>query len=120
MGGPHPQDRGYDLNHDVSPRRSGGDSPPSQHRERDGRVEVRARDRPEHADQDGQACARRQRIAQKRQSHIPAGQPLAHDPGADDDGQQQSRAQPFGDQAARQIEAVHPAKPDRRHNRRFG
>ena len=59
--------------------------------QRDGRVEVRSRNRPEGENQRDQHGAGGERIGQQRDGDVAAGQPLAHDAGADHSRQQEGR-----------------------------
>ena len=55
----------------------------------DGGIEMRATEGAEHLDQHIQPADRGQRIGQQGQCRVATGEALRHDPGADDDGQQQ-------------------------------
>ena len=68
--------------------------------ERHRRVEVRARNRPERQDQRDERRARRERVGEQRDRDVPAGEPLAHDPGADDGGEQQGGPDALRDHTA--------------------
>ena len=60
---------------------------------------MRAGQRPEDQDQHDQNRAGRQRVAQERQRDVTAGKLLRHDAGADHGGEQERRAERFGDSA---------------------
>jgi hypothetical protein len=77
-------------------------------RERDGRIEMRSRNRAERKDERYQGGARRQRICEKRDSDIATAQALAHDARANDRRQQQRRSEQLSDKAARQRHAQQP------------
>ncbi|MNY30687.1 hypothetical protein D3C86_1648080 [compost metagenome] len=64
------------------------------------RVQVPARDRSKRNQQRQQTRAGGQRVAEQRQRGIAIGQPFRADAGADHDGDQQGRADPFGHQPA--------------------
>ena len=71
--------------------------------ERDGRIEVRARDRAERQDQRDERRAGREGVREQRHRDVAAGEALAHDAGADDGRQQQRRTDGFGDEAPAEI-----------------
>ena len=77
----HPAMPPSDLHRDVGHRLAARDLAADCEGERDRRVEVRARDRAEHGDQDDQDRAGRDRVAEQRQRLL-VGQPLGHDAGA--------------------------------------
>ena len=77
--------------------------------ERHGGIEVCARDGPEHGDENHQHGARREGIAEKRERFVAAGEPLAHDSGADDGREQECRAEGFCSELARQRHFAHRA-----------
>src|SRR5260221_6014678 len=58
--------------------------------------DLRARDRREGEDERDQGAARRQRIGEEGEGEIAAGEPLRHDAGADNGGEQQRRADALG------------------------
>src|SRR5262249_1483739 len=74
--------------------------------ERHSRVEMRARQRPEHGHEHHEDGAGRDGVAQEGDRSIPAGQPLGHDPGADDGCDQQARAEGLGQQASAELHAA--------------
>ncbi len=59
-----------------------------------------ARDRPEGQNQRDERGARREGVGGQRNGDIAAGQTLAHDPGAHDGGQEESRTESLGDELA--------------------
>ena len=95
----HPGTRAGELGRDIGRRHPPADLAPEREDQGHRRIEVRARERPEDGDQHHQRRAGRQRVAQQRDGVVPARQPLAHDPGADHDGQQQRRPQRLRRQA---------------------
>ena len=62
---------------------------------------MRARNRPERQNECDERCAGRERVGQQRDRDVAAGQPFAHDAGADDGGQQERRAERFSVQSRR-------------------
>ena len=81
--------------------------------ERDGWIEVRARDRPERQDEGDQRGARGERIRQQRDGDVPAGEALAHDAGADHGREQKGRAHRLGNEAAGQVRTIPPTHTGR-------
>jgi len=80
---------------------------------------VRTGDAAEHQNQHDEAAAGCDRVHEQRDGRVAAGQPVAHDGGADDDGQQQGGAESFGDEAARERHAG-SLQSDRDTERRSG
>ena len=64
---------------------------------------MRAGDRTECQDERDEHGARRQGIGKQRHRHVASGEALAHDPRADDRGEQEGRAHRLGGEAAAQI-----------------
>ncbi len=63
-------------------------------------------ERTEHRDEYDETRACRERVAEQGDREVPAGEPLAHDAGADHDGEQQGSPQRLRNQTARQIELL--------------
>ena len=66
------------------------------HHQRHGRIEMRARDRPEGEDQHHQNRAGRQGVPKQGKRDVAAREPLAHDPGADDCGHEEPGSEALG------------------------
>ena len=86
---------------------AGGDASAGAERKRHGGIEMGARNRPKHRDEHDQHGARRQRVGKECERFVTAGQPLAHDAGADDSRQQQCRAERLRGEPARQSWLAH-------------
>ena len=71
-----------------------------------GRIEMRTGERAKYRDQHDKPGAGGERVSQKGDRIIAARQPLSHDPGTDDDGQQQGRAEQFGYEPARDADGL--------------
>ena len=99
MRDPGSGDTAQDLTGDVENCDPPADRAFDRERDADRRVEMRARHRPKDQDEDGQHRAGRQRVAEQGERHVPAGQPLGHDAGADHRGEQQGGAERFGERA---------------------
>src|SRR5262249_35959637 len=74
--------------------------------ERHSRVEMCARQRSEHGYEHDEDGAGRDGVAQEGDRSVPAGEPLGHDPGADDGRDQQARAQGLGQEASAERHAA--------------
>ena len=81
------------------------DAPFHGHCERDGRIQVRARDRLKCRDQRDQRRARCDRVGEQRQSHVAAGKSLRHDSRTDHRGNQKTGSEEFRGQPPREREA---------------
>ena len=103
---PDADDPGDHLDRDVGGGERPGDLAADRESQGHGRVEVGARDRPEDCDQDHEAGAGRQGIAQQGDGVVAAGEPFAHDPRTHDDGEEQGSAQGFGREAMGQAERL--------------
>ena len=86
---------GY-LCDDVAGNSSPREAPFERDRERDGWIEVSARDRSEGEDQCEQHRAGRDAVSQEGDRHVPAGELHTHDAGADDGRQEEGRSDSFG------------------------
>jgi hypothetical protein len=60
-------------------------------RQRDGWIEVRSRNRSERKDQRNERGAGRDGVCEERDRGVSAGEPIAHDAGSDNGGEQQGR-----------------------------
>ena len=98
---PHADDPTDNLCGDVRPRIRPPQLAAEREREAHRRVEMRARERAERENENGEDRAGRQRVAQQRQRVVTAGKALRHDAGADDRGEQEGGAQTLGDAARR-------------------
>ena len=74
---------------------------------------MRAGDRRKDGDENDQDGAGRYGVAKQRDGVVTAGKPLRHDAGADDGGDQNCGAQPFGNKAAADHAAESLRLPDR-------
>ena len=90
----------------TSPRASG----PLRHDEADGRIEVRAGDRPEDEDQNHEDGAGRQRVAEQREADV-LRELRGHDARADDGRDEDRRAEHLRGEAPPQVEGRHAALP---------
>lgn len=91
-----PRDLSSDVTRHLSPRESalGGNG------ERHGRVELCARNRPEGEDQRDEDRARCERVRKERNRQVSTGEPLTHDPGADDGREQKAGPDALRDHTA--------------------
>ena len=92
MRGQCPDEAADELRSDVRACFTPWDFLPGGHHHRDGRIEMRARDRAQHGDQHEQDSAGRQRVGEQRDRDNPAGKRLGHDPGTDHAGEQEEGA----------------------------
>ena len=96
--GERPDDLTCEVGRDVRPRESALACDGERHR----RIEMRPRDRPEREDERDERGARRERIGEQRHGDVPAGEPLAHDPGPDDGREQKRGSEPLRRAAPRE------------------
>ena len=92
MCGPHAGDGADELRGEVGGHVPPGDAALGRIGEGHGRIEVRARNRPEGQDQRDERGARGDGVGEQRDGDVPAGEPLAHDAGPDHGRQEQRRA----------------------------
>ena len=93
-------DLGPEVHGDVAP----GQTALRRIGERHRGIEVRPRDRPEGEDERHQRRPGGDGVREEREPDVAAGQPLAHDPGPDDGGQEQRGPHRFGGEATRERE----------------
>jgi hypothetical protein len=91
-----------DLRGHIGGRRVPSDITTQRQRQRDQRIEMRARQRRQPLDQRKQCRGGGERIDQQRQSDAATGQPLAEDSGADHGDEEKARAERFGGETARE------------------
>lgn len=99
------QHRAGDLRRDVGRERAPRQGAAQAERQGHDGIEVRAGDGREQLNEHEQHGAGRKGVAKKRERGVAAREPLPHDAGADDGGEQERRAQGFGRQSLRK---VHP------------
>ena len=97
-------DAAGDLGGDVAGRRPRRELPVQGEDEADRRIEMRARDRPERRDEDGEDRAGGDRVAEEREGGV-VGERVGHDAGAHHRGDERPGAEGFGREAAREVEA---------------
>src|SRR5829696_1287585 len=95
MGGERAEAAADDLSYHIRPELAPPQTAVDGHHERDRRVEVRARDRPERQDQHHQDGSGRYRIAEERDRDVPARKLLGHDARADDRRNEETCAERF-------------------------
>ena len=101
----HRADTGaHDLGRDVDERLTGCDTSEHAVGQRDDRVEVRARYRPEGEDQRDERGAGRDRVLEELEADVVRGESLRGDAGADDDGNEQRGTDCLGRRAAREVD----------------
>jgi hypothetical protein len=93
-------DRAHELSHDVARYASPREGAFQRRRERHCRVEACAGDRCEREDQCHEDRARGDAVREQRERCVAAGQPLAHDPRADDGRDQECSADTLADDGA--------------------
>ena len=115
----HPGDAADDLRGQIGGEIAERQLPVQPEHQRDGRIEMRAGDRPKDGDQGNQHGAGRQGVAEQRQRHIMR-QRFGHDAGTDHCCDQKTGAKGFGNNPARKIEGCHHAVSIGRSRMRVG
>ena len=93
-------DTAGDLRSDVSGRNNRRQLVAQRHRGGDSGIEVRAGERAESKNEDGEDSAGRKRIAEKRERIVTTRKPCGHDSGADNAREQKCRPQALGNVAS--------------------
>jgi len=102
MGRPSAEDSKRKLRDNVGARVARTQLAPRGRDQAHRRVHMRARNRPEHGDQNEQDRPGGERIAKERDGVVPAAQTLSHDPRPDHGREQEERAKAFSCKPPRQ------------------
>src|SRR5262245_20890080 len=117
MGGRDAREGPDDLREDVAGNEFPGEAAERRIRHGDHGIEVSAGYRPERQDEGDERSAGGDGVREKRDRHVPAGEPLPHDARADDGGEEKRRSQRFSDELSSHITRWHRAWPDNRRRR---